>query len=100
MTWEQKLEALKALAPTEVRMRKPGDWYATNNAEIGGNGFLRGVPGNGTCPQTAVEALWFELTELAFGQYLVVHAGPGDRSHWKWNGYRWEQLTIQRRDPA
>lgn len=56
LTWQEKLLHFKLLDPsTEVKMRKPDDWYVSSNFERA-NGHLRTAHyGNGDSPEAAVE---------------------------------------------
>lgn len=96
MTWEQKLEALQDIAECSLVMRKPGDWYVSQSVEIGGNGMLSGVYGNGDSPEVAVFDHWYRLTEnLKPYEYLVVNAYGDDRKQYRWTGYRWSSVTAK-----
>lgn len=101
LTWEQKLEALQALAPdAHVAMRKPGDWYVASRADVGGDGFITGKYGEGTTPELAVLDTWRELvSDLKPGMWLTPDGG---KTCWRWNGYRWEDITAraERRFPS
>lgn len=97
MTWEQKLQAMNALGPVDVRMRKPRDWYTTQGrVDIGGDGMLSSVGGCGETPELAVEARWEAMTVLPPGKYIVVAAGSDDRKHVLWNGFMWEELPREK----
>lgn len=96
MTWEQKFEAMNALDESELRMRKPGDWFCViRGAEMqkpGGCG-LEGRCGNGNSPQAAVENAWFAYTKPIDNAYIVLDAmSPEKRRHVRWNGYRWADI--------
>jgi len=92
MTWEQKLMALKALCPTSLKMRKPGDWYVdASGREIKINGGLLGAYGNGDTPQAAVED---DFRQVAESEKVVVLDAYGERRcELKWNGYMWEAVV-------
>lgn len=93
MTWEEKLEALKGLSPTVLVMRKPGDWYVSaTGRNIGGDGFLTSAYGNGQTPQQAVENDWKEMTEKVPLEKYIVVTRSGERHHFRWRGYMWEEL--------
>lgn len=95
MTWEQKLQALSALTPTQLRMRAPGDWYveAKGRAVKDGN-LLKGHYGNGKTPQEAVENDWLQMEAIPSDQYIVVSRN-GERSAYRWNGFMWETVNEQ-----
>ena len=96
MNWEQKLEALNALAECSLKMRKPGDWYVGHSVEVKVGAILEGRYGNGETPQDAVEDSWRKLTELNPGEYLVTRAYSGSRKAVRWNGYMWESVDEKR----
>ena len=99
MDWQQKAAALDALAPIQVMIREPGDWYINQATEIGGNGLLHGVYGNGRTPQEAIENHWSLLTKLEPGFYIVTDATDRERRrHRRWNGFMWQDFPVQRRD--
>lgn len=93
MTWEQKLQACKALKEEiSLKMRKPGDWYVSQGIECKDGPFLKSKYGNGTTPQEAVENHWIELTVLQPDQYLVIGGNKPDRRCVRWNGFMWEDI--------
>lgn len=95
MTWEEKLEALQALAETSLRMRSPGDWYVSTHTEILEGHILRGAYGNGATPQEAVEDHWrIYTTEADPSKPIVTNANTDRRKHWFWKGYRWAELQT------
>lgn len=96
MNWEQKLYALNALAEAKLLMRKPGDWYVSQSAEIKNGAVLEGSYGNVASPEEAVEDHWETLTRLAPGQYIVVRAFRDDRKAVRWNGFMWEAVIEDR----
>lgn len=92
MTWEEKLSALQCVAETALRMRKPGDWYVSMRAGIGGGGMIRGEFGNGKTPEEAVNAHWDAyVTHLPSDRYVVT--GPEDNTRVRWAGYMWRDAT-------
>lgn len=92
MTWEEKLAALKALTPTHLEMRKPGDWYVaacSRETKVPGHCMLSGTYGNGKTPQEAVEDDWAQIT--APGHDVIIDAmDPAVRRKARWNGSMWE----------
>lgn len=91
MTWEQKLQALSALTECTLHMRKPGNWYVQQSADVSDGKFLRGSYGNGRSPQEAVEDHWRQLTKK--GACVVIHFMSDDRRREvTWNGFMWEDL--------
>lgn len=87
MTWEQKLEALKALTPTHLEMRSPGDWYVSAYARFVTDGaFQRSAYGNGASPEEAVESDWSQLVDVIPSNALIV---VGDKRV-RWNGFMWK----------
>jgi hypothetical protein len=99
MTWEQKLEATQALVgcyDVSLRMRKPGDWYVeVTGRYLGGDGLLRGMSGNGTTPEEAVNDDWVKFTAIRDDQYIVLNQGKTTRRHVRWNGYMWQELPVE-----
>lgn len=96
MTWEQKFAALNALAPAELKMRKPGDWYVSQPVETKervDSGVLVGRYGNGRTPIEAVEDHWNRLTNEKPLAYLVVGAFGSSRKHVLWNGFMWQEMS-------
>jgi hypothetical protein len=97
MDWEQKFAALKSLSPLSsdcaVFMRKPGSWYVTlGSIEIGGDGVLTMVSGDGDTPRAAIEDAWERVTSLGPNRYLVLNAGSDARRHVRWNGFMWAEV--------
>jgi hypothetical protein len=95
MTWEQKLMALQVLTDTSVRMRKPGDWYVSAvGRDIGGDGFLRGVYGNGKTPQGAVEDDWRQLVVALPADRYVHIERSGVKKKFRWNDFMWKEVDL------
>jgi hypothetical protein len=92
MNWEQKLQALNNVAPVELGMRMPGNWYASHRAYIKKGGFLEGSAGNGVSPEEAVNDLWRLRTELAPEHYVVVDDMGPNRRAYRWAGFMWEPV--------
>jgi hypothetical protein len=93
MTTEQKIQALQALSRVSFLMRKPGDWCASwERVEIGGDGMLRGLAGNGPTPFDAGEDLWAKATSIGDALYLTPGGYDPDRKHYRWNGYMWREV--------
>lgn len=93
MTWEQKLAAINALADSSLKMRQPGDWYlSVPRCEVGGDGVLKSVYGDGRTPELAVEAAWLNMTQIPAELCLVLRAGGPDRKHVRWNGFMWKEI--------
>jgi hypothetical protein len=100
LTWEQKAEALNALAEIEIHMRRPGNWYVHQGVEIKKGGILHGQYGNGVTPEAAILDHWHVLVEqVDLPDYLVVNAYGGDRRRAVfWNGYRWADVAEPKAD--
>lgn len=96
MTYEQKLYALMKLAPCELIMRNPGNWYVSQRVEVKTGSCLTGKYGNGESPETAVLNHWEILTDLPHDQYLVVNAYGENREAFIWNGFMWERVTEKK----
>ncbi len=95
MTWEQKLQAIQSLANQlvgEVNMRKPGDWYCSVPADIGGDGFVSSAFGNGANPMAAVNNAWEQIVNLKPGLYLKLRDGRKVR----WNGFMFADVEVSR----
>lgn len=90
MNWEEKWAALLALAPGDVKMRRPGSWYAAIRAEQKmKDGFLYGDYGNGPTPEQAVQDAWNVYTKGV----QVIYSNTGKREEYIWNGWRWVDMT-------
>lgn len=95
MTWEEKIQALQAIAECTLRMRKPGNWYVSFNAGIGGDGFIRGDYGNGKNPEEAVIAHWdIFTTNLPSDRYIIVNGNYKGEKRVRWNGFMWEDIPF------
>ncbi len=99
MSPDQMMAALNALSPVgevALHMRKPGDWYLlVKGVEIGGDGTLGLVGGNGLNPFNAIENYWNNATRnLPTSKYLVLSALQSGRRHVRWNGFMWEDLPV------
>lgn len=92
MTWEEKFAACQALGDAVLRMRKPGDWYVDQHAEIKDGCILKGEYGNGATPEAAALDHFEKLTALAPGEYVVTRAMGADRRAVRWNGYMWASV--------
>lgn len=96
MDWEQKLQALNAVAECHLIMRKPGDWYVSQSVDVKNGSVLEGRYGNGSTPEEAVNEHWQELTELDRGQYIVgrtyLDGEVTKRMAVRWNGFMWDHV--------
>lgn len=93
MTWEEKLMALRALGDASLKMRKPGEWYVSqDNVSVTRSGVLRGLCGNGSTPIVAVENHWRHLVESIGTDYIVCRATQRTREAFRWNGFMWERV--------
>lgn len=89
MDWEQKLDALNSLAECSLKMRRPGDWYVSQHTEVGGDGLLTGLYGNGLTPEEAVNDHWNQLVEnLPSDRHIRTH----DNKSWRWAGFMWKEV--------
>ena len=97
MHWEQKLDALSGLADVYLKMRRPGNWYASmSGVEIKQGGMLAGVCGDGKNPEEAVNDLWREcVDELPADRYIVVNAHRDSRKAFRWSGYMWKEVNEE-----
>lgn len=90
LTWEQKLQALQALGNTSLRMRKPGDWYVSQNGvSIREGSILKGSYGNGKTPEEAVTNHWLLYSAPTNNQTVVIDDG---RRGVCWNGFMWQSV--------
>lgn len=86
MTTDEKLMALKALTPTHLEMRAPGDWYVRAYArEVEERSMLAGRYGNGATPHDAIEDDW---RQIATGEIIRTNG----KGRVRWNGYMWEDV--------
>lgn len=97
MTWEQKLQAMKAIADHKLIMRKPGDWYVNAPIEVGGGGVLVSMFGQGTTPEMAVNDHWAQLVENLPSDRYITGGNPGHSKCVRWNGFMWEDASHMRR---
>ena len=90
LSWQQKAAALNSLAPINILMRGPSDWYVSQGVEVKQKSVLRSVCGNGDTPESAIQDHWEQACEdLCHGEYLVVNAGNAKRRAVEWNGFMW-----------
>lgn len=90
MTTDEKLAALKALTPTHLEMRSPGDWYVSAySRECKQGAMLHGNYGNGTTPQAAIDDDW---NQISTAQCVVINAYSKTRREVRWNGFMWETV--------
>jgi hypothetical protein len=96
MTWEQKFEAINALSDTSLRMRSPGDWYIDcRGREVGGDGFLTGMYGNGRTPEEAVNDDFEKMTTVEYPKYIRIGDGNGGHIHVRWTGFMWRTVGSE-----
>ena len=101
LNWEEKLAAFKCLSDCSLRMREPGNWYLSDNVEVGGDGFLESPTVAESTPEQAVETMWARLvTNLPHDRYLVINAMNERRRHVRWNGYMWQDLPVEQEKAA
>jgi hypothetical protein len=91
VNWEEKFMAINALSQASLRMRHPGDWYVEQSIEIGGDGLLTSVFGNGGTPSEAVDDHWIKITSIQYSKYLVVGHGE-QRRHYRWQYCLWKEV--------
>jgi hypothetical protein len=94
MTWEEKFDAMNALVPCVLIMRKPGDWYVSAaGRNVAGDGFLRGIYGEGTTPEVAVLNDWDLVVDaLPDDCYLAIQRPGFEPREVRWNGYMWRDI--------
>lgn len=105
MNWEQKFEALNALAECSLKMREPGNWYVSQSTELKEGSMLVGTYGNGVTPEEAVNDHWNKLVvPSSFSKPIVTFKygedQPTERFHHYWNGFRWVDCTPRERKSA
>lgn len=94
MDWQQKAEALCALAEIEVRIRKAGDWYVHQDVSVKDAGVMYGKYGNGDTPESAIIDHWKVLVDdVKFPLYLVARSGTDRRRAVVWNGFMWADVN-------
>jgi len=72
----------------------PGNWYLSLDLEVGGDGLLVSVTGNGRSPEAAVEDAWKTCTTLPVDRYLVLRPGDNQRRrHYRWNGFGFQEVA-------
>ena len=91
LSYEEKFEAMNALADAVLKMRQPGDWYVDHNVEIKNGSILTSVLAVAQpTPEAAIHAHWDRLTNLKPGEYIVINASNKERRRAvTWNGYMW-----------
>lgn len=103
MDWQHKAAALDALAEFEIKFRKMGDWYVSQNVEIKDSAILRSACGNGSTPDEAIEDHWRQLVDdiAATPLYLVTRASSDTkRRAVRWNGFMWMDVHEPERKAA
>lgn len=105
MTWEQKAQALKAIAGDygfALHMRGPGDWYVSlTRVEVsdGPDSVCVSSPTQSAAtPQAAIEQAWEQHTTKAY--CVIVNALNERRREVKWNGFMWEDVATRRAELA
>lgn len=100
LTWEQKAEAMDALAPFTFKIvprHGGGGWCASVSAEVKSGPILSSGNGHGKSVETAVLALWQGLvTDLKAEDYLVINAMGPNRRAVRWNGFMWADVFEDR----
>jgi hypothetical protein len=95
--WEQKFNALNAIAACVLIMRKPGDWYVSHpGTSVKDGGCLVGSYGNGSTPQLAILDHWKVLVDdiTPTEKYLVLNPASDDRRRAvRWNGFMWQDVV-------
>ena len=95
MTHDEKFQAIQALGEAVLKMRRPGEWYVYQAVELkrAGSAMLRGVPGEGSTPGSAICDYWTQLTHLPPGDRLVINAMDSvTRREVRWGGFMWEDV--------
>lgn len=105
MDWEQKLQALNALAECSLKMRKPGDWYVSQSIDIKDKSVLKSVCGNGPDPDTAVQDHWNQITkDLESHEYVIARTywegNVNKRMAVRWNGFMWDHVEEPKKAEA
>lgn len=94
--YEQYFHAMKSLGINpSVMMRRPGDWYVyLPGVEIGGNGMLTRVKGDGNSPATAITCAWQTIENLKAPLRIIINAMRNNRREVRWNGFMWEDVDA------
>lgn len=95
MTWEQKVQAMKALGFVHLGMNQPGSWWVHCPVErVDGILLEGGCGGFGASPQDAVEKCWAWLTDPRF--HVRVGSTSGRPSRYvRWNGFMWQDVKRE-----
>ncbi len=96
MTWEQKFQAIQALAPfgphqVVLNMRTPCDWYISGPMEIEDKHTLCSIGYAGRTPEAAVENAWAKMA--AYGAMVRVGGISSGHKSYTWNGFMWKEVT-------
>lgn len=99
LDWEDKFEALNALAECKIfplaisPVREDRFGASLKGIEIKNNGMLESAVGFGLHVYSAVEKLWdICVTDLRPDQYLVKDSfSDTKRRHFRWNGFMWKE---------
>lgn len=88
MTWEQQIQALKALGECSLKMRFPGDWYVSllGVSRVEG-AMLSGSGTRGKNPEEAVENYWAWATDPHH------HLRVSPSRNVTWNGFMWADVN-------
>lgn len=94
LTWEQKIQACHILGDFVLRMRAPGDWYASHRwvARKEGHFLASGCVRYAETPEQAVNQHWEWLTEPKY--YIVTGYGE-NRKAYRWEGWGWRQIDEE-----
>lgn len=98
LTWEEKLEAIKALSrDVSLEMRSPGDWFLhTSGLGISDGTLIKmGVGLHGNSPADVVEHAWEELISIdGFDKAIRIERSPEYIPYFYiWNGFMWKDIT-------
>ncbi len=96
LNWQQKAEALNALAPLSISLRpKLGDWAVVQAVDVKDGIKLIRAYGYGRTPDEALESHWQKLVgDVGVGPtYLVVGASGPSRTCVRWNGFMWVKVA-------
>lgn len=97
------MQVIDALEAGSVRMFLCTDGKtigASIQAEIKQESTLCSICGYGLKANTAIAALFRQLTEVKSGEYIVVDAGTEKRRAVKWNGSFWKSQYEPERAAA
>ena len=87
MNWEEKFEIMQNITHTEIRMRKPSDWFVSSWMQTAGGNY-----GNGRTPEEAVNNHWDIITSYPVS---INRTSGKEDEYFKWNGFMFTRTTKE-----